>query len=356
MVAPADTQHLIINSNAQSMPEIADNSIALVVTSPPYPMIEMWDEQFIAQNPAIKFALEKKDGTAAHQLMHHLLYPVWKELARVVMPGGIICINIGDATRTLHNTFALYANHSFIINAFLELGLTVLPAIIWQKSTNAPTKFMGSGMLPAGAYVTLEHEWILIFRKNGKRSFVSAADKQNRLASAFFWQERNNWFSDIWKIKGADQQLIDSKARHRSGAFPIQIPYRLIHMFSVKNDWILDPFLGTGTTTLAAIASQRNSIGYEIIPSLAAETGDRIANTPIDFFNDLLIQRLNQQIAFIEAQKTPLNYTNRYLKLPVKTRQETDIQLFKLAALEKAVNNCLVAGYQQVPIMAAAAQ
>jgi DNA modification methylase len=355
VVAPADTQHLIYNSNAQLMPEIADNSVALVVTSPPYPMIEMWDEQFIAQNPAIKFALEAKDGITAQQLMHQLLYPVWKALARVVMPGGIICINIGDATRTLHNTFRLYANHSLIINAFLELGLTVLPAIIWKKSTNAPTKFMGSGMLPTGAYITLEHEWILIFRKNGKRCFVSAADKVNRRASAFFWQERNNWFSDIWKIKGTDQQLIDSKARHRSGAFPIEIPYRLIHMFSVKNDWILDPFSGTGTTTLAAIASQRNSIGYEIMPALASETIDRIANTPIDFFNNLLIQRLNQQIAFIQAQKVPLNYTNRYLNLSVKTRQETDIQLFNLAALEKVSYNRLAARYQQVPIVAAAA-
>ena len=124
---------------------------------------------------------------------------------------------------------------------------------------------MGSGMLPAGAYVTLEHEFILILRKGNKRNFVTEADKKRRKQSAFFWEERNLWFSDVWEdLKGTKQNNIAKEIRERSGAFPFELPYRIINMFSVKEDAILDPFLGTGTTMAAAMATGRNSIGVEI--------------------------------------------------------------------------------------------
>ncbi|MFW6335242.1 MAG: DNA methyltransferase, partial [Desulfosalsimonas sp.] len=109
-----------------------------------------------------------------------------------------MCVNIGDAVRKLGDSFSLYPNHSEIIRAFLSRGLTPLPAIIWRKQTNAPNKFMGSGMLPAGAYVTLEHEYVLIFRKGAKRQFATPAQKLNRKKSAIFWEERNQWYSDVW--------------------------------------------------------------------------------------------------------------------------------------------------------------
>ena len=131
---------------------------------------------------------------------------------------------------------------------------------------------MGSGMLPAGAYVTLEHEYILILRKGSKREFKLDAQKQNRRESAFFWEERNAWFSDVWMdLKGTSQNLGNRTARLRSAAFPFDLPYRLLNMFSVKGDTVVDPFLGIGTTMWAAMAAGRNCIGYEIEARLRDE-------------------------------------------------------------------------------------
>ena len=95
-----------------------------------------------------------------------------------------------------------------LFKACEKLGFINLPNILWHKTTNAPNKFMGSGMLPCGAYVTLEHEWILIFRKGGKRVYKKTEEKEIRRDSSFFWEERNIWFSDIWEIKGVKQPLI----------------------------------------------------------------------------------------------------------------------------------------------------
>ena len=86
--------------------------------------------------------------------------------------GGIACINIGDATRTLNDVFCLYQNHTRIASSMLRIGFLSLPCILWRKQTNAPNKFMGSGMMPPGAYVTLEHEYVLILRKGNKKEEV----------------------------------------------------------------------------------------------------------------------------------------------------------------------------------------
>ncbi|HLU50029.1 MAG TPA: DNA methyltransferase, partial [Planctomycetota bacterium] len=159
------TRHAILTGDAARLGAIPDASVALVVTSPPYPMIEMWDESFSRQDEDIRVALAEKDGWRAYRSMHAVLDRAWREIYRVLAPGGIACINIGDATRTIDGEFALYPSHARILSALVELGLTPLPEILWRKQTNAPNKFMGSGMLPAGAYVTLEHEHILIVRK-----------------------------------------------------------------------------------------------------------------------------------------------------------------------------------------------
>ena len=124
---------------------------------------------------------------------------------------------------------------------------------------------MGSGMLPAGAYVTLEHEWILILRKGGKRVFTKA-ETDLRRQSAIFWEERNHWYSDQWSdILGTSQQLIGKAERQRSAAYPFEIPRRLIAMYSIYGDTVLDPFSGTGTTALAGIQLGRNTIGLSLI-------------------------------------------------------------------------------------------
>ena len=160
------------------MADLADECIDLVVTSPPYPMIEMWDEIFTNQNSKIGEAIKKKDGPLACELMHRELDKVWQEVFRVLKNGGIACINIGDATRTIDGHFALYTNHSRIHTYMQKIGFSALPAILWRKQTNAPNKFMGSGMMPPGAYVTLEHEYVLILRKGNKKEFITNKEKR----------------------------------------------------------------------------------------------------------------------------------------------------------------------------------
>jgi modification methylase len=319
------TDHRIHFASATRMDALADESIALVVTSPPYPMIEMWDTCFCRQDPAICDLLTGGDGPTAWERMHRCLDPVWKEVYRVLVPGGLACVNIGDATRTVEGHFRLYTNHSRIQTAALKLGFTSLPLILWRKQTNAPNKFMGSGMLPAGAYVTLEHEYILVLRKGEKREFKDEEAKALRRTSAYFWEERNQWFSDVWlDIKGSRQSLTNPQARARSGAFPLELALRLILMYSVQGDRILDPFMGTGTTLQAAMATGRSSVGYEIEsalePLLLSDPG-----AVRDMANDLIERRLSDHQAFVEARQAAgktLPHINANYGFPVMTRQE----------------------------------
>ncbi|MFB6144335.1 MAG: site-specific DNA-methyltransferase, partial [Candidatus Nanohaloarchaea archaeon] len=255
------TRHEVIFSDARTA-ELEEGSVDLVVTSPPYPMIEMWDEMFSRMDREIEEALEKDEGEEAFELMHGILDEVWETVDSALKEGGIVCINVGDATRKIGGDFRMFSNHFRIIEFFRSRGYRQLPGILWRKPANSAAKFMGSGMLPPNAYVTLGHEHILVFRKGGNRSFDS---KEKRYSSAYFWEERNTWFSDLWEdVNGTLQQLESSELRDRSAAYPLEIPYRLINMYSLQGDTVLDPFWGTGTTTLAAIASARNSIGIEV--------------------------------------------------------------------------------------------
>lgn len=268
--------------------------------------------------------------------MHKELEPIWGECFRVLKEGGIVCINIGDATRKVNGDFCLYSNHSRILQYLLGLGFNAMPDILWRKQTNAPNKFMGSGMLPAGAYVTLEHEFILVLRKGSKREFKKVEDKRNRQESAIFWEERNLWFSDIWMdIKGVSQNLSDKRTRSRSAAYPFDVAYRLINMFSVKGDIVLDPFLGTGTTTVAAIASGRNSIGMEIDNSLG-DILSSLQDNIITFSNKYILSRIMRHLDFVEDRlktKGPLKHTNKYYDFPVMTGQERELLINDLEAV-----------------------
>ena len=173
------TTHKIFYQNARQLRAIPSESVDLVVTSPPYPMIGMWDDMFIDQNPEIGDALHKGNGRRAFELMHQVLDPIWAEIFRVLKQGRFVCVNIGDATREVRDDFCLYSNHARILTYFVDMGFSALPDILWRKQTNAPNKFMGSGTLPAGAYVTLEHEYILILRKGSKRVFGTERVGQN---------------------------------------------------------------------------------------------------------------------------------------------------------------------------------
>jgi modification methylase len=346
------TIHNFIFSNSKKMGTIPSSSVHLVVTSPPYPMIEMWDDMFKRQSNEITKALKHEQGLQAFELMHRELDPVWKEIYRILIDGGIACINIGDAVRTMDDEFRLYPNHSRILAAMLKTGFSALPLILWRKPTNAPNKFMGSGMLPAGAYVTLEHEYILILRKGPKREFSSPLKKQTRREGAFFWEERNNWFSDVWfGLIGTTQKMKNNTARLRSAAFPFELAYRLVNMYSTKEDTVVDPFLGTGTTMFAAMATGRNSIGFEIESGFRDEIVS-IKDRVIDTSNDRIHHRIQNHLAFVQKRsedKGNLKYVNKHYKFPVVTRQEVELFFNPLKNIEQIDGNTMTVTYSEVP-------
>jgi modification methylase len=236
----------LAQGDARHLDSIPSESIHLVVTSPPYPMIPQWDKLF------------RSLGARNYPAMLSVLADAWRECHRVLVPGGILSINIGDALRTGPDGFQLWPNHAETLIAASRLGFAPLPYLLWKKPTNKPNAFLGSGFLPPNAYVTLDCEFILLFRKGRLRPFPP--HDRSRAASRFQRAERDRWFSQIWSdIRGTPQR----SRRGRSGAFPVQVPERLIRMFSVAGDTVLDPFAGTGTTLWAALECGRNAVGVE---------------------------------------------------------------------------------------------
>ncbi len=332
------TVHRVWIADARDLGAVPDASVDLVVTSPPYPMIEMWDGVFSTLSPEGAEALRRGDAARAFELFHCELDKVWAECFRALKPGGIACVNVGDAARTIGGSFQLFPNHARVLQSMARIGFAPLPDILWRKPTNAPNKFLGSGMLPGGAYVTYEHEYILIFRKGRNRSFARAAEKRNRRRSAFFWEERNAWFSDVWTdLKGTSQDLLDPAARARSAAFPFELACRLVNMYSVYGDMVLDPFLGTGTTMAAAAASGRNSTGVEIDAALC-ETIRASARRSVARGSERARARLAAHRAFVAARGAagrPPRHWNAVHGFPVVTSQETEIELLSPRALRE---------------------
>ena len=234
-------------------------------------MIKMWDTMFAAVNPQIATFQQELEADGSEETvanifdaMHETLAETWREAHRVLTEGGIACINIGDATRTINGRFRLFPNHSRIIEHCEKTGFTTLPYILWKKPTTKPKykgkgAFLGSGFLPPNAYVTLDCEFILIFRKGKLRQFPPNDPK--RYESAFTKKQRDEWFTQIWDVIGTRQTT--TQIERRTAAYPDEIVDRLIRMFSVKGDTVLDPFLGSGTTTKLAMRDDRNSVGYE---------------------------------------------------------------------------------------------
>lgn len=358
-----ETNHSFYTGTSEKMDAISSQSVELIVTSPPYPMIEMWDKQFFEWDPEIGTLLQEQPpapfrGGAAWERMHQCLDRVWQECDRVLKTHSFICINIGDAVRTLRGRFRLYPNHARIIQRFESLGYDILPLILWRKSTNAPNKFMGSGMLPAGAYVTLEHEYILVFRKGPKRTFSSPEEKQRRRESALFWEERNVWYSDVWQLGGASQVLdpnspadtAGKKLRERSGAFPWELAYRLINMYSLRGDIILDPFGGTGSTALAAAASCRKSVSYEYEKQLNDLAFNRLLQGK-KLINRRVQERIASHLRFIDSHQGAghdFRHRNTEYDFSVKTAQEKDIRMYEIESITHARDTILHAGYRPV--------
>ena len=248
----------VFMQSSEEMP-LPDASVDLVVTSPPYPMIEMWDPLFASWTGL------SADDPGFYRACHGALARVWRECARVLKDGGIAAINVGDACRGGPQGFRLWANHVAVTEACEAAGLVPLVPILWKKPTNKPNAFLGSGFLPPNAYVTLDCEHVLLFRKGAPRRFPPK--DLLRYASEISKPERDAWFTQVWDMRGTRQDRSD--LARRTAAYPDEVPDRLVRMFSALGDVVLDPFAGTGTTLRVAAALGRRAVGFETEPGLA---------------------------------------------------------------------------------------
>ena len=244
------TTHTIINGDCRYMKEVADKSVHLIITSPPY-----WQLKDYGTANQIGF------NDSYEQYINHLNL-VWKECYRVLHDGCRLCVNIGDqfARSVYYGRYKVIPIHSEIIRFCEAIGFDFMGQIIWQKSTTMNTtgggSVMGSFPYPRNGIAKLDYEYILLFKKQGKAPIPSAEQKDN---SKMTNEEWNTYFNGHWYFNGARQD------KHLA-MFPDELPKRLIKMFSFYGETVMDPFLGSGTTSAVARMLGRNSIGYEINP------------------------------------------------------------------------------------------
>jgi|SRR5271165_4033096 len=250
----ASTRHHLKKGDARDLSWIPDNSVHLVVTSPPYWTLKKYEDRAgqlgdVSDYEAFLVELDK----------------VWRECARVLVEGGRVCCVVGDVCiprrQGRHRVMPL---HSDIQVRARGLGLDSLTPILWHKIANGVTEAEGNGAgfygkpYQPGAVIKNDVEHILFLRKPGEYRKTTMLQKALSMLSK---EEMQGWFSSIWTdIKGA------SLRGGHPAPYPVELAARLIRMFSFAGDTVLDPFLGTGSTTLAAIQAGRNSIGVDIEP------------------------------------------------------------------------------------------
>lgn len=260
----APTQHTLRIGDARRLDWIPDTSVHLVVTSPPYFTLKKYND-----HP------EQLGDIADYERFHDELDKVWRHCYRVLVPGGRLVCVVGDvclARRKNKGRHTVLPLHADIAVRCRRIGFDYLTPILWYKIANASyevengSSFLGKPYEP-NAIVKNDIEYILMLRKHG--GYRKPTDEQRRL-SKLTKEEHARWFRAIW----AD--LPGSPTRSHPAPFPAELAYRLVRMFSFVGDTVLDPFIGTGTTTVGAIRAGRNSIGNEVDPDYARLAEHRI--------------------------------------------------------------------------------
>ena len=244
------TTHRLIQGDARDLSFLADSSVHLVVTSPPY-----WNLKRYNEHP------DQLGHIEDYEVFLTELEKVWRHVYRALVPGGRLVCVVGDvcvARRDFgrHLVFPLHADTCVICR---RIGFDNLNPIIWYKIANASyevengSKFLGKPYEP-NAIIKNDMEFILMQRKpGGYRKPTDAQRQASRISKAEF----DRWFQQIWRLTGAS-------TRYHPAPFPLELATRLVRMFSFVGDTVLDPFCGSGTTMVAALRSERNSIGVEI--------------------------------------------------------------------------------------------
>lgn len=308
------TNHKIINGDSRNMKEIPDSSIQLVITSPPY-----WQLKDYGDERQIGF-----DNSYEEYINE--LNMVWHECHRVLENGCRLCVNIGDqfARSVYYGRYKVIPIRTEIIRFCETIGFDYMGAIIWQKRTTTNTtggaSIMGSYPYPRNGILSIDYEFILLFKKLGK---VRTIRKEQKEASALTKEEWKEYFSGHWNFAGEKQ------GKHHA-MFPVELPHRLIKMFSFQNETVLDPFLGSGTTLLAAKINNRNSVGYEINKVFIPIIKKRLEVEKIDIYqnNYHFFQQKNDDDE-IEQKRKELPYQ---FKDPVKMQRKIDPKKMKFGS------------------------
>ena len=242
------TLHRIFIGDSRNMADIHNESVHLIITSPPY-----WQLKDYGNGEQIGY-------NDSYEEYINNLNLVWNECHRILHKGCRLCINIGDqfARSVYYGRYKVIPIRTEIIKFCESLGFDYMGAIIWQKVTTTHTTggatVMGSFPFPRNGILKIDYEFILIFKKYGNPPKVTKEIKDQSKLTKEKW---NQYFTGHWNFPGEKQD------KHMA-MFPEELPKRLIKMFSFVGDTILDPFLGSGTTSLAAKKLNRNSVGYEI--------------------------------------------------------------------------------------------
>ena len=305
------TNHKIYFGDSRKLNKIPDKSVQLIITSPPY-----WQLKDYGTNNQIGF-------NDSYEEYINNLNLVWMECDRVLSDGCRLCINIGDqfSRSVYYGRYKVVPIRTEIIRFCEALKMDYMGAIIWQKATTMNTSgggaVMGSFPYPRNGILKIDYEFILIFKKLGKSPKPTLEQKQNSIMTKEEW---NQYFSSHWNFSGVKQS-------EHIAMFPEELPKRLIKMFSFSGETIFDPFLGSGTTSLAAKNLDRNSIGYEINKEFESVIKEKLNINQLSFDSDTIEFLEDNNKSDYSFDKLPYIFSD-----PHKLDKKVDIKKIKFGS------------------------